>query len=73
LRERPELLAELKTKLQANPSSILLALGYPAEAELAPEAKTVLATYSTRPAALRATAAVLKGEIPATGHLPLKA
>jgi beta-N-acetylhexosaminidase len=73
LRRRPELLAELKAKLQANPDSILLALGYPAEAELAPEAKTVLATYSTRPAALRAAAAGLRGEAPAAGRLPLKA
>jgi beta-N-acetylhexosaminidase len=73
LRRRPELLAELKAKLKAYPGSILLALGYPAEAELAPEAKTVLAAYSTRPAALRAAAAVLKDEVPATGRLPLKA
>lgn len=73
LRRRPELLAELKAKLKAYPDSILLVLGYPAEAELAPEAETVLAAYSTRPAALSAAAAVLKGEAPATGRLPLKA
>jgi len=71
LRRRPELIAELKAILKAHPDGRLLALGYPADAELLPEAETVLCTYSTRPAALQAAAAVLRGESPGSGHNPL--
>ncbi|NIM07337.1 MAG: beta-N-acetylhexosaminidase [Armatimonadetes bacterium] len=73
LHRRKESIPGLRKMLGDCPRTILLAVGYPEDCRLLPEARTALATYGSRPASLKAAAAVLLGEAHARGKLPLKA
>jgi beta-N-acetylhexosaminidase len=61
----------VRALLAANPHTVVLLLGLPYQLASFPAAPSVLATYGALPAQLDAAAAVLFGEIPARGTLPV--
>ena len=61
----------VREMLTTNPRTTILLLGLPYELSAFPEAASVVATFGALPAQLDAAVAVLFGEIPARGVLPV--
>jgi beta-N-acetylhexosaminidase len=63
LHRTPQAVSALRAELRRHPRSVLLVTGYPGDADLLPEARTVVACHTTRPAGLRAAAHALLGHV----------
>lgn len=71
LHRRPGEVARLRQAVLDEPKAALLAVGYPGDLSLLPEATTAIATCSAAPASLEAAVAVLLGAAAAPGRIPV--
>ena len=68
----PDSLAELITAIDAHKPAVLVSLGSPYLLSQVPSAKSYLIAWSAVHAAERAVARAVLGDVPITGHLPIR-
>jgi beta-N-acetylhexosaminidase len=69
---RPEQAALASAMIAANPRTVLVALRTPWDISVVPQARTYVCSYGALPPTTEAIAAVLFGEIPFQGRLPVE-